>query len=187
MKNEIWKPVKLSGFETLLEISSEGRVKCLERAYCIGNSKRVIPEEIISGYLNSDGYVVITKCNIHGKQMGIKVHRLVALTFLENKENKPHVNHRNGVKTDNRLSNLEWATHSENIKHSYDYLGTQSFFKTSNFNKDSKGIKVRCPTFDIVFASIREASSKVGVAYESVQRVCENKIPHINGIVFNYL
>jgi hypothetical protein len=67
-------------------------------------------------------YPAIIVCS-NGKQRRVSIHRLVALTFIPNPENKPCVNHINGVKWDSRVENLEWCTYSENELHSHHVLG----------------------------------------------------------------
>src|SRR4051812_18548090 len=68
--------------------------------------------------LNDRGYNT-AKLYKDGQQKGYVVHRLVAVTYLPNPENKLEVNHKNGIKTDNRLVNLEWATSKENHEHGF--------------------------------------------------------------------
>lgn len=67
---------------------------------------------------NANGYIQIG-LRKNDRQKQFVVHRIVANTFIENPLNKPTVNHINGIKTDNRIENLEWNTQSENIKHSF--------------------------------------------------------------------
>lgn len=73
-------------------------------------------QSFLKGCVDSNGYVIV----MLGSKTPKKVHRLVAKAFIENPENKPCINHKNGVKSDNSLNNLEWATHSENSQHASD-------------------------------------------------------------------
>lgn len=65
------------------------------------------------------GHLTVALCKGKGKPKSMYVHRLVALAFMDNPEDKPLVNHINGDPKDNRLDNLEWATYSENNTHAY--------------------------------------------------------------------
>jgi hypothetical protein len=112
---EIWKEVK--GFENCYEVSSLGNIRSKERfvKHYIGSLRKYKSKEK-KQRLNKHGYY---RCSIkeNGLRYCLTTHRIVANAFLENKENKPQVNHINGIKTDNRFENLEWCTNKENSEH----------------------------------------------------------------------
>ena len=116
---EIWNDI--NGYEGLYQVSSLGTIKSLARftPNQWSETSRFREEKQLSYQLTKDGYPTI-KLSKNGNAIRYRIHRLVALCFLENPFGKEQVNHINGIKTDNRVENLEWATYSENSKHSFD-------------------------------------------------------------------
>lgn len=78
--------------------------------------------KILKVHFGSNGYCYYNLQNDNGKKVRVSVHRLVANAFIPNKENKPQVNHKDGNKLNNSVSNLEWVTSQENINHYYKNL-----------------------------------------------------------------
>lgn len=113
---EIWS--KIRGFPSY-EVSSLGRVRSLDRkTFHAGWGRfRSIKGRLLKPRLHKQGYVKVVLCK-DGEEFNKYIHRLVAETFLINPENKAEVNHKNGVKSDNKVTNLEWVSRNENIKHS---------------------------------------------------------------------
>lgn len=182
MKEE-WKDI--IDFEGQYQISNIGRVKSLERTKVKSNKAVVfIPERILKPIVNWRGY---ERIGLGGKIHS--VHRLVAQAFIPNPDRKTQVNHKNGIKTDNRVENLEWTTPSENIKHAYDVLGKVSYRK-GKFGKDLSFTKIVLQIKDgnviAEFYGCNEAERKTGISRKNINRVCLGKRRTTGGYEWRY-
>lgn len=109
MTTEIYKDVL--GYEGIDQVSNLGNVKRI-------NYKRNKNDYILKQFYNVRGYYQIG-LYINNKQKYYYVHRLIAQAFIPNPNNYPIINHINGIKSDNRINNLEWCTHTHNIRHAF--------------------------------------------------------------------
>lgn len=135
-REEIWKDIE--GFEGHYQVSSLGRVMSVVTNH--GKPQRKIKPQYIRNY----SYVNLSlKDKSHRKD----VHRMVAIAFVPNPDNKPMVNHIDGMKPNNNASNLEWATCSENHKHAY-MTGLRSSEGTVTGQKLGSSSKYRNVSWD---------------------------------------
>lgn len=116
LKTEVWKPV--SGYESYYEISNKGTVRSLERLVPLKNGLRTIKAKILTSRKNNFGYIEV-RLSKNSNCKTLFIHVLLAKAFLTCPAESYEVNHINGIKDDNRLENLEWVTHAENVKHAY--------------------------------------------------------------------
>lgn len=167
---EIWKNIE--GFENLYQVSTYGRIKSLGN----GNSTNTNTKQkrILKTNLSKNGYEKI-KLFKDGKRYYFNVHRLVALTFLANDFNKSEVNHKDGNKINNNISNLEWVTASENQLHAFKY-GLQKS-KTGKDNKQSKAVKQLDLNGNVIriFDSLKQIKRELGYNSFGIIKCCKKE------------
>lgn len=182
---EIWKDIE--GFEGRYQISNMGRVKTLpSKRY--GLEPRIKKVRLSNwGYYRAQFRIAMT-----GQCKNYSIHRLVAQAFIHNPENKPEVNHINGVKTDNRAENLEWATPQENMAHAW-RTGLKSgkpntWTQKGGHHSTAKRILAfnRAGDFIREYDCVRGAERDLGVATGQVCKVLKGVKKTVRGLTFKY-
>lgn len=134
----------------------------------------------------NQGYEYCSICTNDGKRT-FRLHRIVAETFLPNKENKPIINHINGNKLDNRVENLEWCNNSHNQKHAY--KNGLKVNKKGFDDSQSKPILKYSLDGEVItaYGSLREASLKENIPLSTIFNQCKNKtLPRKYNFYFRY-
>lgn len=169
---EIWKDV--IGFENQYQISNLGKVRSKPRILIRSNgAKQTVKGRVLKTFIGTTGYEFAV-FQIGVKTKNFSVHRLVAIHFIDNPENKYAVNHKNGIKTDNRLENLEWVTKSENEIHA-----RRNGLKCTKGEKASKAVltesKVMIIRAELSFLSEYELAKKYNVSRSCIASIAKGR------------
>lgn len=162
---EVWKTIE--GWSDY-QVSNQGRFKSF---------KRSADGKLLTPYLNKYGYLTV---HLRDKKRSkvMQCHRLVLSTFepIPNSD-VMEVNHKNEDKQDNRLSNLEWTTHLENIRY-----GTAIARRVKSQSK-----KILCVELNMIFDSVKDASEKMNVNYGNLTSCCNGNLKTVGGYHWQYI
>lgn len=175
----MWKDSPV--FPNYYKVSDKGEV------YSVRTGKNLKLEH------DRDGYLCCTLC-VYGERKTMKVHRLVGEAFIPNPEHKSTINHKNGVRDDNAVCNLEWATNKEQsndplTKPKLIYNAMKRDFRAMNAKRNESVKKVNVykgEEYIGTFLNQREASQFTGVCASKVSLCCNSKTKQCKGYTFVY-
>ena len=156
---EEWRDIK--GYEGTYQVSSYGRVRNKHK--------------ILSPYTTEYGYKGI-KLSKNGIKENFRVHRLVAMVFLDNPNNLPIINHKDENPSNNHVDNLEWCTikYNNNYGHKNEKC-SQTLKGKLTKSKNPNAKKVKCITTNEIFDTLLDASETYNIYYESIILCCRGK------------
>jgi len=186
-----WKDIP--EYKNLYKISNYGEIKSLKRNKKNNNGKQAIKEKILKTSFNNKGYEQIVLCK-NSKLKCFRIHRLVAITFIKNKFNKPYVCHKDNNIKNNIVNNLYWGTQSENIIQAYkDNRCNKTLIKAKeNIKKIHILTSKKVYKYDknkkyiTSYISSSEAARKNKMAQSVISVHCNNNTISRNGFYWSY-
>lgn len=171
---EIWKDIE--NYEGFYQVSNLGRVRSLERDVFNyrGTVIRHIEEKILVQGIDRHGYAHIILC-LNGKRKTMKVHRLVALAFIPNPENKPMVNHKDENPLNNCVDNLEWCTASYNANYGTRNERMAQNHKYLKLGDNPRARAVFCVELNKTFDCAKRAEKELGIWGSSIGSACRGE------------
>jgi hypothetical protein len=169
MDKEMWKVIPNTN--DMYYVSSFGRVY----------SKKT--NKLRKLYSDNKGYLQVDYVNVQGKRITRKVHRLVAELFVPGQSPSLVVNHKDGVKTNNLVDNLEWVTPQQNTIH---MLVNNLKTKFPN-NLPNKAQKVLCVELGVIYNSLQDASKTLGIHQSNITKVCQGTRKTAGGYTWQYI
>lgn len=182
--NEEW--VSINGYEGLYEVSTSGRVRSLPKKHGFLLKNLRIKKPVIDKY----GYY---RMNLWkgGKRETVLVHRLVAKAFITNKLNLKEVNHKNEIKTDNRVENLEWCDvrYNSNYGSRNERISKNMIGKNINSKSLSKPVARYSTQGELleIYPSSMEAHRTTGIDASGIVKCCKGKNKVIGGYCWKYV
>ena len=164
MKVDIWKPI--NNYNGFYQISNRGDVRSVDRKIELSNTNtRLLKAKQLKTRINNYGYLTVrlSKSGVTKTQF---IHRLVADAYIPNMLNLPEVNHKNGVKSDNTPSNLEWVSHSQNVQHAYN-IGLNTHIQGNH----KFAVGVIDNQIGKVFSNIKDWSLARGINYSTGRNI----------------
>lgn len=164
---EEWRDI--DGYVGLYQVSNLGRVRSLDRIDSMG---RLRQGQILKITDNAKGYKKVMLCK-DGKHINKYVHRLVAQAFIPNHNNLTEVNHKNEIKSDNRVENLEWTTHRDNMEY-----GTRKQRQREKISGSQNvgAKKIICVTTGEIFDTVRQGADKYNVYPQNISQSIKRDI-----------
>ena len=180
---EIWKEIK--GFEGLYEVSNLGRVRSLDRyiKHWRGGVMKLKGQIMKFNYKynNKENYILI-HLSKNGKNYAYSLHRLVAEAFIPNPDNKPIIDHINGIRTDNRVNNLRWCTQKENANNPITiskHINGKKSKKVNQYTLDGILIKT--------WPSASEITRQAGYSTSLICSCCRGEYKSVYGYNWSYV